>query len=148
MNVEFQMRLGVCRLSCFDALTQVQHACREVLSNRFGNHFSVDFSSHMLVISVAHKRVSHEHEHEHEVRGGTKTKCYPKENQSEFSETRRRKDLVKEQSEFDSVTLNTPAKTVVRRRSSRARSMSQSESSNRSSRCKCHCRFWKRPSQR
>ena len=44
-------------------------------------------------------------------------------------------------------TLNTPAKTVVRRRSSCARSMSQSESSNRSSMCLCHCRFWKRPSQ-
>ena len=83
-----------------------------------------------------------------EVKGGTKTKCYLKENWSEFSETRRRKDLVKKHSEFDSVTLTAPAKTVVRRRSSRARSMSQSGSSNRSSRCKCHCRFWKRPSQR
>ena len=83
-----------------------------------------------------------------EVKGGMKTKCYLKDNQSEFSETRRRKDLVKKQSEFDCVTLTAPAKTVVRRRGSRARSMSQSGSSNRSSRCKCHCRFWKRPSQR
>ena len=47
-----------------------------------------------------------------EVRGGTKTKCYLKENQSEFSETRRRKDLVKKHSEFDSVTLTAPAKTM------------------------------------
>ena len=54
-----------------------------------------------------------------EVKGGTKTKCYLKENQSEFSETRRRKDLVKKHSEFDSVTMTAPAKTVVRRRSSR-----------------------------
>ena len=37
------MCLGVCRLSCFNALTPVQHACREVLSNWFGNHFSVVF---------------------------------------------------------------------------------------------------------
>ena len=66
-----------------------------------------------------------------EVKGGTKTKCYLMENQSEFSETRRRKDLVKKHSEFDSVTLTASAKRVVRRRSSRARSMSQSESSNR-----------------
>ena len=43
MNVGFHTCLGVCRLSCFNALTQVQHACREVLSNWFGNNFSVDF---------------------------------------------------------------------------------------------------------
>ena len=49
------------------------------------------------------------------------TKCYLKEKQSEFSETRRRKHLVKKHSEFDSVTLTAPAKTVVRRRSSRPR---------------------------
>ena len=40
-----------------------------------------------------------------EVKGRTKTKCYLKESQSESSETRRRKDLVKEHSEFDSVTF-------------------------------------------
>ena len=57
-----------------------------------------------------------------EVKGGTKTKWYLKENQAEFSETRRRKDLVKKHSEFFySVTLIAPAKTVVRRRSSRAK---------------------------
>ena len=49
MNVGFQTCLGVCRLSCFNALTQVQHACREVLSNWFGNHFSVDFFQAMDV---------------------------------------------------------------------------------------------------
>ena len=37
-----------------------------------------------------------------EVTGGTETKCYLKENQSKFSETRRRKDLVKKHLEFDS----------------------------------------------
>ena len=45
------------------------------------------------------------------------------------------------------VTLTTPAKTVARRRSSRARDVSESESSNRSSMCLCHCRFWKKSSQ-
>ena len=45
------------------------------------------------------------------------------------------------------VTLTTPAKTVVRRRSSRDRAVSQSESSNRSSTCLCHCRFRKKSSQ-
>ena len=34
-----------------------------------------------------------------EVKGGTKTKCYLKENQSHFSETRRLKDLVKKHSQ-------------------------------------------------
>ena len=45
------------------------------------------------------------------------------------------------------VTLTWSAKTVVRKRSSRARSVSQNESSNRSSTCLCHCRFWKKSSQ-
>ena len=35
-----------------------------------------------------------------EVKGGTKTKCYLKENQSKFSETRRRNALAKKHSEF------------------------------------------------
>ena len=35
-----------------------------------------------------------------EVKGGTKINCYMKENQSEFSETCRLKDLVKEHSEL------------------------------------------------
>ena len=86
-------------------------------------------------------------------KGRTKISCCLKENQSEFSETHRLKDLVKKTLRvryqngcgiLRSVTLPTPAKTVIRRRTSRARSMSQSESSNRSSRCKCHCRLWKR----
>ena len=36
-----------------------------------------------------------------EVKGGTKINCYLKENQSEFSETRPLKDLVKKHSELD-----------------------------------------------
>ena len=43
MNVGVETCLGVCRLSCFNALTEVQDACREVLTNWFGNHFSVFF---------------------------------------------------------------------------------------------------------
>ena len=40
-----------------------------------------------------------------EVKGGTKTNGYLKKNQSEFSGTRRQKDLVKKHSEFGNVTL-------------------------------------------
>ena len=62
-----------------------------------------------------------------EVKGGTKINCYLKENQSEFSETRRLEDLVKKTIRIRyqngsrvmrGVTLTTPAKTVVRRRNS------------------------------
>ena len=35
-----------------------------------------------------------------EIKGGTKTNCYLKENQSEFSETRRLKDWAKKHSKF------------------------------------------------
>ena len=48
-SVGFQTCLGVCRPSCFNALTQAEHACREVLSRWFGNHFSVDFFQAMDV---------------------------------------------------------------------------------------------------
>ena len=80
-----------------------------------------------------------------EVRGGTETNCYLKENQSKVSATRRLKDSGEEtrctmgNHVMRCATLTTPAKTVVRRRSSR-----QIESTNRSSMCVCHCRFWKR----
>ena len=56
-----------------------------------------------------------------EVKGGTKISCYLKENQSDFQETRRLKDLAKKtlKSRYQNesrvlrcVTLNTPAETV------------------------------------
>ena len=76
-----------------------------------------------------------------EVTGGTKTKWYLWENQSEFSEKRRRKDLVKKtlrirykkESRVTHCDNEFSSKDVVRRRSSR-----QSESTNRSSTCVCH----------
>ena len=83
-----------------------------------------------------------------EVKGGTKTKCYLKENQLSFSETRLRMDSVEKHSEFDSVAFDCTSEDGCSQTKLTCQDMSQSESSNRSSRCKCHCRFWKRPSQR
>ena len=67
--------------------------------------------------------------------GNTSTEGFGGEKHSEFA-TRRGSHVMR------CVTLTTPAKMAVRRRSSR-----QSESTNRSSMCVRHCRFWKRPSQ-
>ena len=100
-----------------------QNCLRQSKSERLALHWSFIVQKNTEVI------------HE-EVGGVTKMiKCYLRENQSEFSETRRLKDLVKENTQdrnqngsrvIRCVTLNAPAKTIVRRRSLR-----QSESTNR-----------------
>ena len=52
-------------------------------------------------MSHFHLVEGHRGDSQRRVRGGTKVSCYVKENQSEFSETRRLKDLVKKHSEFN-----------------------------------------------
>ena len=84
------------------------------------------------------------------VKGGTKITCFLKENQLEFSETRRQKDLAKKYSEFATRRGARNALCIIDYTSEDGcphKMLTQSESTNRSSVCVHHCRFWKRPPQ-
>ena len=83
-----------------------------------------------------------------EVKGGTKTKCYLKENQSEFSETRRGKDLVKKHSEFLQCNVDCTSEDGCSQTKLTCQEHVPERIVEQIIEVQCHCQFGKRPSQR